>query len=273
MPNRIVREGILTSERINALSPNAELFYRRLMSVVDDFGRFSAHHTLLRAACYPLKLDSVKEDSIKKHLAECVDAGLIVLFTVAAKTFLELQDFRQQVRAKESKYPAPDKQGIVSCVADATHVIRECSADAQLMQSNAHLDVDVDVDEEEQQGASPDGAALIESPQAQRLKTDPIPYQAIADAYNRELTRLPKVQTLTPKRKTLMRTAWQADPRFRSVGFWADYFAACEADPFRNGTGPYTNGHANWRPTLDYLLRADVVVALVERVATPGVVP
>lgn len=117
----------------------------------------------------------------------------------------------------------------------------------------------------EPQGASPDGEAPT--------RADPIPYQAIAEAYNRELTRLPKVQTLTPKRKTLMRRAWQADPRFRSLGFWADYFAACEADPFRNGTGRYGNGHANWRPTLDYLLRPDVVVQLVERVASPGVAP
>ena len=79
MPSRIVREGILTSERVNSLTPHAELFYRRVMSVVDDYGRFSANLSLLRASCYPLKLDSVKEDSIKKHLAECVDAGLIVL--------------------------------------------------------------------------------------------------------------------------------------------------------------------------------------------------
>lgn len=134
MPSRIIREGILTSDRVNSLSPNAELFYRRLMSVVDDYGRFSANLTLLRASCYPLKLDSVKEDSIKKHLAECVGAGLIVLFTVADKTFLELQDFRQQVRAKESKYPSPDGGVLITCKADAKQVI-----------TNVHLDVVEDV--------------------------------------------------------------------------------------------------------------------------------
>lgn len=140
MPSRIVREGILTSERINALSPNAELFYRRLMSVVDDFGRFSANPTLLRASCYPLKLDSVKEDSISKHLAECVGARLIVLYTVAGKAFLELQDFRQQVRAKESKYPSPDMQ-----------MRSRCAADDEQTNTDVHLDVveDEDVIEKE----------------------------------------------------------------------------------------------------------------------------
>ncbi len=40
MPNRVIREGILNSQRVNKLTEPAELFYRRLMSVVDDFGRF-----------------------------------------------------------------------------------------------------------------------------------------------------------------------------------------------------------------------------------------
>jgi hypothetical protein len=39
MPSRLLREGILDSEAVNALSFAAEVFYRRLMSVVDDFGR------------------------------------------------------------------------------------------------------------------------------------------------------------------------------------------------------------------------------------------
>lgn len=112
MSTRIIRDGILTSERVNALSERAELFYRRLMSVVDDYGRFSANLTLLRASCYPLKLDCIKEDSIKKHLAEAADAGLIVLYMVAGKAYLEIQDFGQRIQSK-SKYPEPpdDNQG------------------------------------------------------------------------------------------------------------------------------------------------------------------
>lgn len=106
MPTRLIREGILTSERINALSSNAELFYRRLMSVADDHGRYSGNLTLLRSSCYPLKVDSVKEDSIKKHLAECIDAGLIVPYTVANKPYIVMVDFGQRVQSK-SKFPEP----------------------------------------------------------------------------------------------------------------------------------------------------------------------
>lgn len=177
MPTRMVREGILTSERVNALSTNAELFYRRLMNVVDDFGRYSANPTLLRASCYPLKLDSVKEDSISKHLAECVGARLIVLYTVEGKSYLELVDFRQQVRAKESRYPAQPIQLLNGCVADAKQTLSTCEA-------SAHLGGDVDVDED---GGGESGAAPAEpSPPAILIpvtggKEAPVPQSAVLE--------------------------------------------------------------------------------------------
>ena len=106
MPNRILREGILTSERVNELSLLAELFYRRLMSIVDDYGRYSAHPPLLRAACYPLRVDTVGEADISQYLAALKTAGLISLYCACDKPFLEIHDFKQRRRAA-SKCPAP----------------------------------------------------------------------------------------------------------------------------------------------------------------------
>lgn len=107
MPNRILREGILSSERVNALGWEAEVFYRRLMSVVDDYGRYTAHPSLLRAALYPLKLETVSEACIARLLEAVREAGLVNTYEVAGKPYLELVDFRQQVRAKVSKFPEP----------------------------------------------------------------------------------------------------------------------------------------------------------------------
>lgn len=149
MPSRIIREGILTSERINSLSFPAEVFYRRLMSVVDDFGRFDARLSMLRASCYPLKVDVVREADISRWIAECEKAGVIALYAanragvsrwIAAcekagaavsgdeKPYLLLVDFRQQVRAKDSKFPHPPNP----CEADAQHVHSKCEADAHV---------------------------------------------------------------------------------------------------------------------------------------------
>ena len=110
----------------------------------------------------------------------------------------------------------------------------------------------------QQLSASPDG-------DAPPVASDPIPYQAVVDAYNRSMANLPKVRELTTKRRTLIRSAWQAAPKRRSMRFWAAYFELCAEDSFLNGTGPYTNGHENWRPSFDYLLRAEVVTRVVER--------
>ncbi len=96
-------------------------------------------------------------------------------------------------------------------------------------------------------------------------RTDPIPIQAIIKAYNAAMVKLPEARVLTEKRRTAIRRAWQADPRFRSVDFWRAYFAECADDDFLNGTGPYTNGHENWRPTLDYLVKTETVAKVFER--------
>lgn len=139
MPNRILREGILTSERVDALNWEAEVFYRRLMSVVDDFGRFTAHPSLLRAALFPLKLDTVRDANMERLLAFVEQARLVRVYEVAGKRYLELLDFKQQVRAKESKYPQPP--------ADDLHPPSICAADAKQMPASAHLDGDGDGDD------------------------------------------------------------------------------------------------------------------------------
>lgn len=107
MPNRVLREGIISSELVNRLTWGAEVFYRRLHSVVDDFGRFSAHPSLLRAALYPLKLNDVSDADVGKWLTECVTGGLVSVYEVENKRFLVVLKFDQRVRAEKSKYPPP----------------------------------------------------------------------------------------------------------------------------------------------------------------------
>lgn len=106
MPTRIIRDGILTSDRVNALSERAELFYRRLMSVCDDYGRFSANRQLLRSYCYPLRVDDISLKLIEQWLGECVRARLIFLYVVEGKEYLQMIDFGQRMQSK-SKHPEP----------------------------------------------------------------------------------------------------------------------------------------------------------------------
>jgi hypothetical protein len=106
MPNRIVREGILTSERVASLDWASEVFYRRLHSIVDDHGRHEAGEQLLRAKCYPLQTDSVRVADIARWMAACQKSGVILVYGVNGKQYLEVVDFGQQKRSA-SKCPDP----------------------------------------------------------------------------------------------------------------------------------------------------------------------
>jgi hypothetical protein len=114
MPNRILREGIIESERVNALSCGAEILYRRLMSKVDDYGRFHANPALILAACYPLQLDRVSPSHVSQWLAECgqlpADVSdslpLVTLYEANGKRYLQINGFHQRTRS-ESRFPPP----------------------------------------------------------------------------------------------------------------------------------------------------------------------
>ena len=56
MPNRVIREGILKSTPIDQIAavPVREVFYRRLQSVVNGYGRFTGDPRVIRAACHPV---------------------------------------------------------------------------------------------------------------------------------------------------------------------------------------------------------------------------
>lgn len=110
MPSRLLREGILSSDRVEQLDAPAEVFYRRLMSKVDDHGLFDARPSILRSSLYPLRVDRVREADCSRWIAACEKAGLIALYQHAGKPFLQMLDTRWQARS-EPKYPLPTANG------------------------------------------------------------------------------------------------------------------------------------------------------------------
>jgi hypothetical protein len=112
MGERIIRPGIRSSDRTAALIRSkggwmAQVFYDWLLTAVDDYGRYDARPAILRTVVFPLLLDLVRETDVQRCLAACEKAGLIRLYVIEGKPLLELFDFRQRLRAKKSKWPAP----------------------------------------------------------------------------------------------------------------------------------------------------------------------
>mgnify|MGYP000972593619 CR=1 FL=1 len=108
MPNRIIKESICTSDTIDQLSWFEEVFFYRLIVNCDDYGRFDARTPILKARLFPLK--SVTEKQISDALNKLSTVGIVTVYEYDGRPYLQLVtwDKHQQIRAKKSKYPAPD---------------------------------------------------------------------------------------------------------------------------------------------------------------------
>lgn len=106
MPIRYLKPGVRDSEAVNSLSPLAETLFYRLIVTVDDFGRFDGRPAMVKAHCFPIK-DSVGVADCAALMAELREAGLLSLYEVEGKPYLQLSKWDNAPRAKESKYPVP----------------------------------------------------------------------------------------------------------------------------------------------------------------------
>jgi hypothetical protein len=108
MPNRILKESICTSENVDRLSAFQETVFYRLIVTCDDYGRMDARPKLLASKLFPLK--DIRSNQIEDALRALTSAELVTLYEVDGKPFLQMKtwDRHQQVRAKKSKYPAPE---------------------------------------------------------------------------------------------------------------------------------------------------------------------
>lgn len=107
MPKRIIRDGILTSDKFNELKKwEQEAFFFRLMLIVDDYGRYDGRPVVLRSAMYPMKLETMRETNIERCLDALEAAGLVRLYLVKGKRYLEIVNFGQRIQSKP-KWPGP----------------------------------------------------------------------------------------------------------------------------------------------------------------------
>ena len=109
MPNRILKESICISDSIDSLSWFDEVLFYRLIVNCDDYGRFDGRIAVIKNRLFPLK-DGLTMKNVKDGINRLVRAGLVDLYVFDGKPFLYLTGWNdhQNVRAKKSKYPAPD---------------------------------------------------------------------------------------------------------------------------------------------------------------------
>ena len=110
MPNRIIKESICVSDSIDQLSWFEEVLFYRLIVNCDDYGRFDGRISVIKNRLFPLK-DSITAKAVSDGINKLASMGLVCVYTVNDKPILCLPTWNdhQNVRAKKSKYPAPEE--------------------------------------------------------------------------------------------------------------------------------------------------------------------
>ena len=123
MPNRILKESVCTSDSINALTWFEEVVFYRLIVNCDDYGRMDAREAILRAKLFPLK-ERISNRDIKNAVVRLADTGCVRLYECDSKPYLYLPNWEshQSIRAKRSKYPAPEEDESIKSSARVSHM-------------------------------------------------------------------------------------------------------------------------------------------------------
>lgn len=155
MPNRLIKESICTSEEIDSLTPEQEVFFYRLMVNCDDYGLFHGNPKIVASKCYPLK--SIDINCIQMMLSALVKVGLISMYEVNGKSYIAISKWseHQQIRAKKAKYPLPNDGKLISLDINCNQL----QAFAPVIQSNP-----IQIESESESNTSklkPDGFELF----------------------------------------------------------------------------------------------------------------
>lgn len=133
MPNRIIKDSIHNSAKVNAMTDFQFRLWVSLITYVDDYGRGDARIPIIKGNCFPLRERLTNKD-IEKGLAALVEIGCLVLYRVDGQEYLCFPNWEkhQTIRNHRSKFPAPSEE-------DLNSVARSCTkmnSNVPVIQSN-----------------------------------------------------------------------------------------------------------------------------------------
>lgn len=108
MPNRIIKETIKTSHKIDSLTWFEEVVYYRLLVTADDYGCMDGRPVLLKNELFPTK-ETVTRKAIEDAITKLTSVGLLRRYEADGKPYLFFPTWEkhQRIRNKHRKYPQP----------------------------------------------------------------------------------------------------------------------------------------------------------------------
>lgn len=176
MPNRILKESICSSDSIDQLSWFEEVLFYRLMVNCDDYGRFDGRAAIIKNRLFPLK-ENLTIKAVSAAINMLASAGLVALYEFEGKPYLYLPTWNehQNVRAKKSKFPAPE-DGVKS----PEIICNQMRANVPVIQSNTKSESESNAGKTRARFAPPTLAEVSAYVAERRSKVDP---QGFIDFY------------------------------------------------------------------------------------------
>jgi hypothetical protein len=192
MPDRLIRDELLNSERYWSGSDEAKLLYIHLILSADDTARYSGKNFTLRTRCFSGR--GMETNRMEILLTELVDEDLIRLYFVEDERFIFIPRFKQRLRYYNSKYPDPPIQ---------INDIHYKKTDSSLTQAKLKTDSSLLKRSEEKRSEEKLNTILVES------KIPPCPHQEIISIYHNTLPELPKVLSWNKTREGYLKQRWR----------------------------------------------------------------
>jgi hypothetical protein len=104
LPSRIVRDGLLDSERVACLHDKTFRLYISLLLTADDFGLVEVGFGQIKRAN---AIQEWSREMVAKMLGELTDAGLILPYSAEGKQFAAIARWQTRVNCVRPRHPEP----------------------------------------------------------------------------------------------------------------------------------------------------------------------
>lgn len=172
MPDRILRQSVLTSETLAGVSAEAERLFFRLTLIADDHGRFEADPRVILARCFPLMIEKLKVRQVAAWCGQLQQAAAVALYEVDGKIygFFPSWSKHQRLRAERpSRYPDPATCGLLPPLAATCRQWRpESESDSD---TESEVRMSDSTNQTSDAGASPDFDLMPEPQQPEKYPT------------------------------------------------------------------------------------------------------
>jgi hypothetical protein len=119
MPQRFLRPGLRNSELWNKVSFPAQSLFVRLLTLVDDYGRYDGRSAVIWAESFAVWNDQNPTDAIDlqqcdKLLQQLAATRLITVYTAESKRVLQINQWQERIRdGVKEKWPKPQQNEVL----------------------------------------------------------------------------------------------------------------------------------------------------------------